>query len=124
MKMEMKMKIRSMVTLTLVGAIALTAMPRASWGFQSRDSTADTTTPPLAKIYDSTVSLSRLQKKLPRAQFVKRSKEMALLVDKVISGVSILQWRAKGHITRQMFADAEKMAEACWQASSPPRFCR
>lgn len=34
------------------------------------------------------------------------------------AGVSILQWRAKGHITREMFTDAEKMAEACWQAGA------
>lgn len=34
------------------------------------------------------------------------------------AGVGILQWRAKGHITRQMFTDAEKMAEACWQAGT------
>ncbi|MCC6585607.1 MAG: thiamine phosphate synthase [Bryobacterales bacterium] len=34
------------------------------------------------------------------------------------AGVSILQWRAKGHITRQMFADAEKMAEECWRAGA------
>jgi hypothetical protein len=83
----------SIATMVLVGvALALPMLPSPAWGYQQKDTAAaDTTTPPLAKIYDSTAALGRLKKKLPRAQFVKRSKAMGLLVDKVISGVGILQ---------------------------------
>lgn len=34
------------------------------------------------------------------------------------AGAGILQWRCKGHVSRQAFLDAARIAQCCWQAGA------
>lgn len=34
------------------------------------------------------------------------------------AGAGILQWRCKGHVSRQAFFEAERIAQLCWQAGA------